>query len=1372
VFLLIDRYTAAIRSRIAPEKSCSKNSCEQVLKTTFKWIGIVLVGLLGLTAVLAVFLVTPPGESMLAGLVEREVSAALSRPVQIGKLRTNLIAHIALYDLQVSDQNGQEPLLTIDSVQLRYSLRSIVFGPTGIRSVVIDGLTAHIVRDRDGDLNVPAIAEDTSQIKRDDQESAGVTIDSLEVNGLAVTYRDLGPGLEAVISKGTVSATDIGGPLFAYTVEAEVIQVRLDLVPLPPLSLALQGHGDTSKITIDSLAMSADGLTVKATGSVETGSSAELKGEAWVTGDPNGVVAALGSYAGLKRIHVSADLNAHAVLSGTIDSPTVSIDLTLSRVESYGADVHDARLRLVWSGRELRIDTLTAVVFGGRINGSAHILPDSLQKSSANFHIDDLDVKRLMEATHDVASPYRGRISGDVNVQSIDTSLVGLAFLASLTATKLTYLEKSLPDLAAQIELENGKLALEISQDELAVWAAIDLSRDSAVGDFAAHVPDLATYGALLEMPRLGGKLDLNGRLSGGRNNPTVTATASGSNLMYQNVPIDTLAAEVTYSDSTLHVGNAFLETKQTQIDLLYPPLGIDSLAGAYGFRLRASGSLDDLSANGHINLREIQYRGYAADSVALFVTAFGQTISLDSARANLDSLSLFGAGSFNLADSSGVGLVDMFVRTESDSSKTDSLLVGHGEAAFSFDSGGAAEITLVGSDIAVAMVSALSGRTDSMTGTANVAAEFAGTVAAPSGRVRFVLVEPEYRGVSLDSIVAQAVLSPARLRLDTLKTFGTGQDLAMSATVQLGRDSIGGLTIPEDARVSGRAVADSVMLVFFEPLLPTAMTLSGRASMNIVWQGTVQHPNAQGSIHLRDVNFVPRSGADSITNFNLALVSEDTRFTIDTATGTYNGVPFTVAGMVDIKPWESLITDLTFTSDGLGRLRASGELSSDRLDLTLRIDTLALGLFEPFVPMIDTLDGTLSCDLKISGNPDNPEIIGNVLSRDLVVKPAALDSTIRNGLIKVSFNRTNATIDSIFVTLGTGNLFITGNLAYDDSRASSVDVTLTATRFYLSSHDNGWLQLDSARLGYSNTDDGFLLAGRINLGESRLTRDFDPELVLPWTREIEAAPSDWPSWIKKTALDIELLGNDQLWIDNNLAKARLRTSVAVIGTGARPNLSGQVTVEEGYLFYLDRKFEITQGSLMLSHPSRINPDIALTAETKVTNYEGISSITYTITFSVTGTMEKPEISLTSEPPLDQANIVSLLTLGVLRDQLVKSGDQNGPGAGAVLTARAARLTSERLAGIASRQVESALGLEEFTVQGNLFDPQENGGPQLLASKRLSDRVKITYLTTVGDANDQAIRVDYRLTTHMSLEGQTNRAGQAVLNIKFGLRFK
>ena len=81
-------------------------------------------------------------------------------------------------------------------------------------------------------------------------------------------------------------------------------------------------------------------------------------------------------------------------------------------------------------------------------------------------------------------------------------------------------------------------------------------------------------------------------------------------------------------------------------------------------------------------------------------------------------------------------------------------------------------------------------------------------------------------------------------------------------------------------------------------------------------------------------------------------------------------------------------------------------------------------------------------------------------------------------------------------------------------------------------------------------------------------------------------------------------------------------------------------------------------------------------------------------------------------------------------------------------------------------------GFDDFTIQGNLFKNENSPGPQVIASKHLTKKVKLTYSTTVGHLNDQKIRLGYRLTPKLSFQGETDQLGNSGIDFKYGLSFK
>lgn len=403
-----------------------------------------------------------------------------------------------------------------------------------------------------------------------------------------------------------------------------------------------------------------------------------------------------------------------------------------------------------------------------------------------------------------------------------------------------------------------------------------------------------------------------------------------------------------------------------------------------------------------------------------------------------------------------------------------------------------------------------------------------------------------------------------------------------------------------------------------------------------------------------------------------------------------------------------------------------------------------------------------------LQGKLDDPQIDGNLSIRQLAFQSAYIPSKFENGNVRIRFGNDNIRVDSIYTAVGGGRLFISGDLTHDNARITDIDLYLNLDSVKLNSPKEYLANVNSVKLHYTKPNENYLLDGDIKLGECRLLYGFRPQSILPTAKSVEKTEFELPEILMQTNMNIRIRESNNLWIDNNLAKLRLHAELGIIGSFYKPNLSGRINYQEGYLLYLDRKFLVEKGDVYFSDPAKFNPEIHLLAEANITSYEHMQATEYVVTFSAEGSLEKLIYGWSSEPYLEESDIISLLTFGSTRSQLAgKDADSKG-----VLKERAEMLTSRGISNYFSRKTGSFLGLDEMSVEGNLFQLNKNGGPQITASKSITKSAKLTYSTTVGHINDQSIRLDYLLKKHYSLMGQTDRMGRSSVDIKYSIRFR
>jgi translocation and assembly module TamB len=215
--------------------------------------------------------------------------------------------------------------------------------------------------------------------------------------------------------------------------------------------------------------------------------------------------------------------------------------------------------------------------------------------------------------------------------------------------------------------------------------------------------------------------------------------------------------------------------------------------------------------------------------------------------------------------------------------------------------------------------------------------------------------------------------------------------------------------------------------------------------------------------------------------------------------------------------------------------------------------------------------------------------------------------------------------------------------------------------------------------------------------------------------------------------------------IENNLARTRLGGKLKLSGTNVKPVLIGVMETQEGaQAFFRGNTYNVQRGQLQFNG---LWPTFDLAAQSQVREY--------LVSVKAFGRIDDPKISLSSEPPLPDADLLSLLTLGVTSRE---------------------QLTGTSAGGLAAEAFLSASGLDQqvqkFLSQsgvGILKDPQvklttsfnESSGtaePAVsLESKVLLENLKVGVTKPVAGKGTKA-QVEYRFNPRVSARAQWDDA--------------
>jgi autotransporter translocation and assembly factor TamB len=571
------------------------------------------------------------------------------------------------------------------------------------------------------------------------------------------------------------------------------------------------------------------------------------------------------------------------------------------------------------------------------------------------------------------------------------------------------------------------------------------------------------------------------------------------------------------------------------------------------------------------------------------------------------------------------------------------------------------------------------------------------------------------------------------------------------------------------------------------------AEEMAGKSNFDLKWNGNLHDPRIRGQFDISDGEIRFNPDAKPLQNFATRLTVIDSTIQMKDISGMVDNIPFRLTGEIINTEEKRFFVKMNLAMKDVSILDGSGTLTQDSIDYQFNIQKLNLSLFQPFIAELKQLGGNLDTKLLLQGAINEPDIVGNLSIKDFRIQHEQMPSPLNSGIVQLDFNDNHIYLDTLFLKLNDGSIAVSGNMTHQLGELTDLELQVNAQNLKFEVPDTFTINLNYAQLFYQTQDGLNYLEGDIAPGDSRLlykvnTKDYlklakdqfiatlqgpseKPLDLLSFMKENFSSQNNLPPPLQKTRLNLRLRDSDSLWVDNNITKMRMDAELSLEGSLGSPTLTGRLNVLEGQVKFLDRNFDITQGILDFDDPARANPLLNIEAETKSKPLQKVADEEYDIVLKIFGPLDDFDYLLSSTPELEQADIISLLTLGVTSQHLESQGDQFTMND--ALQERMKVIVSEEVSGrityFTTEFLGKYLGLDELGVTGNLFDLSE---ARLLASKKLADRLEFKYTTSFKELKNYEFQANYRLLKYIFLEGKTNQKNESDANVKFRLKFK
>lgn len=449
--------------------------------------------------------------------------------------------------------------------------------------------------------------------------------------------------------------------------------------------------------------------------------------------------------------------------------------------------------------------------------------------------------------------------------------------------------------------------------------------------------------------------------------------------------------------------------------------------------------------------------------------------------------------------------------------------------------------------------------------------------------------------------------------------------------------------------------------------------------------------------------------------------------------------------------------TRLALMQEGDLRVAASGAV--DR-ELSIQVDgRLPLAVLDPFSDQIAEAAGALRITARASGPPAELTWHADVDLDRMGFYLPDLDQSVHDLNGRVVIAPKQVTMRNLSGMLDSGRFILDGEVGLTDLRPThgALSVTLQALPLQipgtLDTRIGGDLMLtgDSQRAR---------LAGQIVLLEGAYFKDLRLNLLSAVTQTQRAEPvtvsEPPPSWLDAIDLDVSVTHRYPFLVDNNVARLEVIPDLRLTGTAARPVLDGRARVTEGEVYFRRRSFTVTRGVVDFINPYRIEPTLDIAAETQIRQYR--------IALAATGTPDNLAISLQSDPPESDSNILSLILLGRTADAL--TGTDGGATTGQMLASLIESAWGE--------DIRRGVGVDILEVEtGSPDDGENNDRIQVTVGKRLSPRLTIKYAVETGSGETiQRAISEYRLLEHVLASGFQDTAGVYGGELMFRFEFR
>ena len=625
------------------------------------------------------------------------------------------------------------------------------------------------------------------------------------------------------------------------------------------------------------------------------------------------------------------------------------------------------------------------------------------------------------------------------------------------------------------------------------------------------------------------------------------------------------------------------------------------------------------------------------------------------------------------------------------------------------------------------------------------------------------------------------------RVEIENVKLVSGDQSLDVGGTLALGGEKTTG-AIDVHAR--------NMDITQLETLLLQNRGFTGKLSADAKITGSTADPAIEGRIAIAQGGFQSYHYDSLVANVDY----RGTRIGLDATLQQSPTESITAKG--------SMPTTIFKARPGGGHVVAA---PGEQIDLQIKSTPIGLALVQGLTDVVTNVTGTLETDVHVTGSAQDPHLDGFIDIKNGGFGVPDLGGTFTGLTTRIDLQADRIRIQQFqLLDHHKEKLTIAGELAVHEGQVGGVNISIDSDNFELLDNELGDVQAQMA-LKVTGELRRPRVVGDVRLDAARIEVDqvlqlfYDPYATEALPEVISAAGTIEGSGSAEQAtqdalaraqepagvgvmeccaaasatapargifeavdLDIHLIMPDNLVLRGKELRPTGPTSTALgainitVGGDLRIRKSpsgpvlpvGTVTTVRGTYEFQGRRFELARGGTLrfVGTPS-INPLLDITATRKIPN-TGVEA-----KVRITGTPRAPQLALSSDPPLEESDILSLIVFNRPVNEL-------GTGERASLATTAGGIATGFIAAPLGESIGKALDLDLFEITTTTDSGELGAGVTL--GQQLGDRAFVKLRQQFGVQSVTEFLLDYQLASFLRLQasaspettGSANRVNQ------------